>query len=197
MGDSLNKCAGIFGLLLLANANKFKTFLPTETQQKTTAKKSSILFLQGVVVLIGVAALAILILFPLTEGRAVNLNLFSIYTDPFILYSYAASTPFFIALVKAFRLLGYIGLNEAFTLNSVRALRSIKYCAILLSILIVMAGLYIRIFHDQQDDPAGFLAIAMLITFASVVAATAAAVFEKILQKGMDLKSANEAQPAK
>ena len=181
----------------MTNANKFKTFLPTETQQKTTAKKSSILFLQGVVVLIGVAALAILILFPLTEGRAVNLNLFSIYTDPFILYSYAASTPFFIALVKAFRLLGYIGLNEAFTLNSVRALRSIKYCAILLSILIVLAGLYIRIFHDQQDDPAGFLAIAMLITFASVVAATAAAVFEKILQKGMDLKSANEAQPAK
>jgi len=41
-----------------------------------------------------------------------------------------------------------------------KALRIIKYCAIVLSISIVMAGLYIRIFYvgaDKSDDPAGFL----------------------------------------
>ena len=62
-------------------------------------KKSSTIFLQGVVVLIGIVALAILIRFPSTEGRAKNLDLFRIYSDPFILYGYAASIPFFIALV--------------------------------------------------------------------------------------------------
>ena len=156
-------------------------------------KQSSTIFLKGVIVLIGIMALAIMIRFPLTEGRAANLDLLSIYADPFILYGYAASIPFFIALYKSFKLLGYIGQNKAFSLNSARALRSIKYCAIVLSVLIVMAGLYIRIFHNKDDDPAGFLAMCIVTTFISIVVATAAAVFEKkILQKGVDIKSENE-----
>jgi len=155
-------------------------------------KQNSTTFLQGVIVLIGIVALAIMIRFPLTEGRAANLDLFSIYSDPFILYGYAASIPFFIALYKAFKLLGYIGQNKAFSLNSVRTLSSIKYCAIVLSIFIVMAGLYIRIFHNKDDDPAGFLAMCIVTTFVSLVVATAIAVFEKILQNGMDIKSENE-----
>jgi hypothetical protein len=155
-------------------------------------KQRSTIFLQGFIVLIGIVALAIMIRFPLTEGRAVNLDLFSIYTDPLILYGYAASVPFFIALYKAFRLLGYTGQNEAFSINSVRALRSIKYCAVVLSILIVMAGVYIRIFHNKDDDPAGFIAICIVTAFVSLSVAVAVAVFEKILQNGMEIKAENE-----
>lgn len=155
-------------------------------------KKSSTIFLQGVIVLIGIVALAIMIRFPLTEGRATNLDLFSIYFDSFILFGYATSIPFFIALYEAFKLLGYIGQNKAFSLNSMRTLRSIKYCAIVLSILIVMAGLYIKIFHNKDDDPAGFLAMCIVTTFVSIIVATAATVFEEILQNGVDIKSENE-----
>ena len=142
--------------------------------------------------LLGIVAVAIMIRFPLTEGRSENLDLFSIYSDPFILYGYAASIPFFIALYKTFKLLGYIGQNKAFSLNSVRTLSSIKYCAIVLSIFIVMAGVYIRIFHNKEDDPAGFLAMCIATSFVSLVVATAVAVFENILQNGMDIKSENE-----
>lgn len=155
-------------------------------------KKISTIFLQAVIVLIAIVALAILIRFPLTEGRATNLDLFSIYSDPFILYGYAASIAFFVALYKAFKLLGYIGQNKVFSLNAVKALKSIKYCAIVLSILIVAAGLYIRIFHSKEDDPAGFLAICIITTFASIVVATAAAIFEKLLQNAVDMKSEND-----
>ena len=155
-------------------------------------KRISIIFLQAVIVLIGIVALAILLWFPLTEGRAANLDLFSIYFDPFILYGYAASIAFFVALYKAFRLLGYIGQNKVFSSNSVRTLKSIKYCAIVLSILIVMAGLYIRIFHNKDDDPAGFLAVCIVTTFVSIVVATAVAVFEKILQNAVDMKTEND-----
>lgn len=141
---------------------------------------------------IGVVAIAILVRFPLNEGRAVNLDLFSIYTDPFIIYGYAASIPFFIALYHAFKLLGYIRHGGAFSQNSITALKSIKFCAIALSILIVLAGFYIRIFHHKDDDPAGFLALCFITTFTSLVVATAVSVFEKILQNGVDLKSVNE-----
>src|SRR6266496_3061460 len=92
-------------------------------------KRISIVFLQAVIVLVGIVALTILLWFPLTERRAANLDLFSIYFDPFILYGYAASIAFFVALYKAFKLLGYIGQNKVFSLNSVKTLKSIKYCA--------------------------------------------------------------------
>lgn len=155
-------------------------------------KTLSVAFLQAVIVLIGIVALAILIRFPLTEGRAENLDVFSIYADPFILYGYAASIAFFVALYKAFKLLGYIGQNKVFSLNSVEALKSIKYCAIVLGILIVAAGIYIRIFHSKDDDPAGFLAVCIVTTFASIVIATAAAIVEKLLQNAIDMKSEND-----
>jgi len=155
-------------------------------------KRLSIIFLQAVIVLISMVALAILIRLPLTEGRAANLDLFSIYADPLILYGYATSIAFFVALYKAFKLLGYIGQNKVFSSGTVKTLKSIKHCAIVLSILIVIAGLYIRISHNKEDDPAGFLAICIVTTFVSVVIATAAAIFEKILQNAIDMKSEND-----
>lgn len=155
-------------------------------------KRSSTIFLQAVIVLIGVVALVMMIQLPRLEGRAANLDLFSIYADPFILYGYAASIAFFVALYKAFRLLGFIGQDKVFSPNSVRALKSIKYCAIVFAALIVMAGLYIMISHPEDDDPAGFIAMCIVTTFVSIVIATAAAIFEKILQNAIDMKSEND-----
>src|SRR3989339_2273256 len=157
-------------------------------------KKSSTVFLQVVVVLIGIVALVIMIRFPLTEGRATNLDLFSIYADPFIIYGYLSSIAFFVALYQSFKLLGYIGQNKIFSLSSVKALRNIKYCAIVLSVLIMIAAIYIRVSFNgnADDDPAGFIAVSIVAIFISIVIATAAAVFEKTLQSAVDIKSEND-----
>lgn len=154
-------------------------------------KKISIIFLQVVIVLIGIITLALLIRFPLTEGRAANLDLFSIYSDPFILYGYATSIAFFVTLYHAFKLLGYIVQNKVFSLSAVKALKTIKYCAIILSILIVMAMLYIIMSHGD-DDAAGAIAMGIVTTFISIVVATVAVIFEKILQNAIDMKSEND-----
>lgn len=142
--------------------------------------------------LIAVVTLTLMIWLPLREGRSTNLDLVDIYADKFILYMYAASITFFVALYKAFRLLGYIGQNKVFSAKAVGALKNIKYCAIILSALIVVAGLFIRFTHNKEDDPAGFLAICIVTTFASIVVATAAAIFEKLLQNAVDMKSEND-----
>lgn len=155
-------------------------------------KGVSIIFLQAVIILISLVTVALLIWLPLTEGRAANLSLFHIYSDPFILYSYTGSIAFFITLYKAFKLLDYVRQNKVVTTESVKALRSIKYCAVLIGILIVLAGMYIRLFHNKEDDPAGFLAICIVAAFASIVVITAAALFEKILQNAVDIKSEND-----
>ena len=155
-------------------------------------KKGQTLFLQGVLVCIGIGMLVTLIWFPLTEGRAVGLDLVSVYADPFIIFGYIASIPFFIALYQAVKLLGYIGQDNVFSLNSVRALRSIKYCALIVGAAIVGAGAYINLFHAQDDDPAGFLAMCIVTIFGSIVIATAAAVFERLLQSAVEIKAEND-----
>ena len=154
-------------------------------------KRGSTIFLKVVIVLIGVVVFAGMIRFPVTEGRAANLSPLSIYSDPFLWYVYVAAIPFFVALYQAFKLLGYIGQNKVFSSSSVKALRTIKYCAIILSTSIVMAILYIMMSHGD-DDAAGAIAMGIVTTFISIVIATAAAVFERTLQNAVDIKSEND-----
>src|SRR4249919_802863 len=99
-------------------------------------KKGSTLFLKFVICLIAIGALIWLIWFPQLEGRAANLDLISIYKDPLIIYTFIASTPFFVALYQAFKLLGYVDNNKVFSQSSVNAVRNIKYCAFIISGLI-------------------------------------------------------------
>lgn len=152
-------------------------------------RRTLVVLFQAVIVLIGIMTLGFLIWFPLTEGRATNLGLFDIYSDKFILYGYITSIFFFVALYNSFKLLGYIRQHKVFSTNSVKTLKNIKYCTVVLVILIVAAGLIIEFTHNKEDDPAGFLAICIVTTFVSTVIAIAAAVFQKILRNAVDMKS--------
>ena len=91
-------------------------------------KRNSTIFLQIVIVLIGIGALALMLWEPHLEGRNAHATLFEIYfKDPFLAYAYLASTPFFVALYQAFKVLGYIGQNKASSQATVKALRTIKF----------------------------------------------------------------------
>src|SRR3954451_20740324 len=94
-------------------------------------KRSSTIFLQVVVVLIGIGALALLLWEPQVEGVNKHATNFEIYfKDPFLALVYAGSIPFFIGLYQAFKVLGYVGRNNVFSPEVVKALRTIKYCAL-------------------------------------------------------------------
>ena len=71
-----------------------------------------------------------------------------------------------------------------------KALRTIKHCAI--AIIGFVAGAEIFIMLHQSDDRAGGVFMGVLITFGSIVIATAAATFEWILQNAVDMKSEND-----
>jgi len=154
-------------------------------------KKGSTLFLRFVICLIAIVALVWLIWSPQLEGRAANLDLIHIYADPLIIYTYIGSIPFFVALYQAIKLLGHIDDNKVFSQSSVDAVRNIKNCAIAFSGFIVLGILYIRLFV-RGDDPAGVTALGIFTTFASIVIATAAAVFQRLLQNAIDIKSEND-----
>ena len=153
-------------------------------------KRGSTIFLQVVIVLLGVGVLALLLWEPHVEGVNAHATLFEMYFNPFIAYAYIGSIPFFVGLYQAFKLLGYIRRNEIFSQRSVRALRTIKYCALAI-IGFVAVSVIFMIGGDRDDRPGGTF-MRLLITFPSIVVAIAAAVFERILQNAVDIKSENE-----
>ena len=146
-------------------------------------KRVATIFLQIVVVLVGIGLLAALLWEPQLEGRNAHATQFEIYfKDPFLAYIYLAFVPVFVGHYQVFKLLGYAGRDEIFSHHSVRALRIIKYCALITAIMILGAVAYIMIFVRGEDDVAGGVAMGLFFTFASAVVGTTAAVFERIVQ---------------
>jgi Protein of unknown function (DUF2975) len=153
-------------------------------------KRASTIFLQVVITLVGIGILTWLLWEPHVEGVNAHATFFAVYFDVFIAYIYLGSIPFFVAIYQAVKLLGYIRRDEVFSERSVRALRIIKYSALIL-IGFVVVSLLFMIGGDRDDRPAGVF-LRLLIIFPSAVGAAAAAIAERILQNAVDIKSEND-----
>lgn len=155
-------------------------------------KRGGTLFLKTVLILIGLAVLSGLLFFPTVEGRNTNHNFFQIYfQDPFLAYAYAASISFFLALYQSFKLLVLIEHDKTFTQSGVNRLRKIKYCALVFAGFVAPALPFIFAFAQDDDSP-GVVLIGIVLIFAAIVVATAAAVFQALLQNAVDMKSEND-----
>ncbi len=152
--------------------------------------KASRIFLQAAVAFMGLGALALMLWVPPHEGRNADAALSAVYfKDPFLAYVYLGSLPFFYALFQAFKVLGYIGRNEAFSPNTVKALRTIRRCALATAGLAAGAVISIRVTAGPAEDPAGFVMPGVFAVFASLAAASAATVLENIVGSGLEKRS--------
>ena len=156
-------------------------------------KRGTTLFLKIAVILIGIPVLALCIfVVPEIGNFAVELYPDSAYMKYLVLIDlYAAAIPFYFALYQAFKLLSYIDKNKAFSALSVEALKTIKYCAITISILYVV-GMPLFFLMGDKDDAPGVIVIGLVIIFASMVIAVFAAVLQRLLQEAIDIKSEND-----
>lgn len=156
-------------------------------------ERGSTLFLKMAVILMGLPVLAVCIfLVPDIAIFAAEL-----YPDfAFIKYlvlldMYAAAIPFYFALYQAFKLLSYIDKNNAFSQNSVQALKKIKVSAVSISVLYVV-GMPLFYLIAERDDAPGIILIAMMFVFAPLVIAVFAAVLQRLLQEAINIKSEND-----
>lgn len=154
-------------------------------------KRGSAVILRIVISCIAIGVLAGLLWFPQTEGRAAHLDLLSIYSDPFIIYIYVGSIPFFVGLYQAFKLLQLIDTNKAFSPGAVKTLANMKFASLSLMGFIALALVYIRFFANG-DDPAGPTMLGVIMILAFGVIATAAGIFQRLLQHAVDIKSEND-----
>ncbi|MED3984453.1 DUF2975 domain-containing protein [Peribacillus simplex] len=156
-------------------------------------KLGTTLFLKIAVILIGIPVLALCIfVVPEIANFAAELYPDMTYLKYLILIDlYASAIPFYFALYQAFKLLSYIDKNKAFSELSVRALKTIKNCAITISVLYV-AGMPLFYLLAEMDDAPGIILIGMVVIFASMVIAVFAAVLQRLLQEAIDIKSEND-----
>ena len=144
-------------------------------------KSSLALFFQVFIVLIGIGILGFLLWEPHLEGRNAHATTFEIYfTDSFLAYVYVGSIPFFVALHRAFGLFGHVRRNGTFSQVTLDALRVIKRCAIAIIGFVAGAAIFIMMFGDGDDRPAGVF-MSALVAFAASIIAIAAAVCAKNL----------------
>lgn len=155
--------------------------------------RGTTLFLKAAVILIGIPVLALCIfLVPEIANFAAELYPDMTYIKSLVFIDlYASAIPFYIALYKAFKLLGYIDKNNAFSELSVQVLKNIKYCALTISGLYVV-GMPLFYLIAEMDDAPGVIVIGLVIIFASMVIAVFAAVLQKLLKEAIEIKSEND-----
>lgn len=155
-------------------------------------KPAVLFFLKIALVLLALPALAFcLFAIPGMASRDAAAHPETAYLQyPFLLSAYLLFGLFFIALYQTFKLLGFIGRNQAFSQQSVRALRKIKYCAMTIACIFI-AGLAFLIFFIGGDI-AGLFMMCMICIVASAAVCAFATVLEKLTVQAIQLKAENE-----
>lgn len=151
-------------------------------------KKGSTLFLRSVIILIGLAVLAAAVL-------AVPLEIWKDEWSgaylPFWVILYLTIIPFYFALYQGLKLLGFIDKNTAFSENSVKALRTIKFCALAMTALYWVCMPWVFRAAELDDAP-GLILIWAAFSCSPIVIAVFAALLETLLQNVIDIKSEND-----
>src|SRR5690625_751306 len=103
-------------------------------------ERGTTLFLKIAVFLIGITILALCIFWLpwLANYTAEMFPEFAYLQYPILIGVYVTAVPFFIALYHTLKLLNYIDTNNAFSELSIKSLKYIKYCAVLISMLYVV-----------------------------------------------------------
>lgn len=156
-------------------------------------KQASTLFLRIAVIFIGLPVL-VMCIFLVPEIGNVAAQLLPEFAPVkyfvFLIF-YGSAIPFYFALFQAIKLLSYIDKNNAFSQLSVEALKKVKYCAIIISSLHVLALPLFYLFAEMDDAP-GVIFVGLIVPFASMVIAVFAAVLQRLLQEAILIKSEND-----
>ena len=144
--------------------------------------KRETLFLKIAIFIMGLSVIALSIVgliwlssHPISPGYAHLLY-------PAIIILYISVIPFVIALYKAFNLLIGIEKDIAFSKQSAKKLKGIKYCSIIICSLYVLIMPFVYLVADKDDAP-GLIIFWMIPIFVSAVIAVFASLFQKLLMK--------------
>lgn len=154
-------------------------------------KRYSTTFLKIAVFLIGIPVLALCIYGAVELVNNPFNPTYALVLYPIVIGIYTSAVPFYFALYKALRLLSFIDNNKAFSQMSVDALKSIKYCANIITVIYVVILPFVYLVAEKDDAP-GLIIVGMVPIFAAMVIAVFAAVLQRLLQDAINIKEEND-----
>lgn len=165
-------------------------------KKKIATKKSLSTITRGLVYLMGLAVISIqTILLPELAREEAAGKAHPPVTYPFFVAAWILSIPIFIALWHMLKLLRYFDQGTAFSELSVKALQTIKICAIVFGVLIALSAITtvisVRITDPTEDTPP-VLMMGTIVTATSFVIATFVAVLQRLLKQAIAMKSEND-----
>lgn len=159
-------------------------------------KKSPTLALKIVIVVLGLIVLALCIFALPSIWNGVKeeypQNLDVVYAIRLIVVGmYISVIPFYLGLYQGIKLLGFIDTGHAFSEQSVKTLRNIKFCALIIGI-IYMSGVPLLYPFADIDDAPGVLVFGFAIACVPMAVSVFAGVLQKLIQNALDIKSEND-----
>ena len=154
-------------------------------------KKGTVLFLKGVLFLIGLVVLILCIswLPGLAKETAEMFPEFADLKLPVLWGIYVTVIPFMLALYHAYLLLTTIEAKKAFSEKAIHSLRQIRNCAFAIMTVYFAGMIFLGIKSALHP---GIVLIGAAIMFAAFTIALFAAVLKELLNRALELQSEND-----
>lgn len=156
-------------------------------------KQGSIIFLQVILFLIGIAVLAVCTYVLPEAARRDTIERpgdYSLY--PLLVCAYGICIAFSVALYQTFTLLTYIEKKHALSASSLQSLKRIKKCAFTVILFIFLAIVYLGV-HAKftGDDASGPISLGLMGIFAISILVAIVDVLQKPIQNFLDAQPKN------
>jgi uncharacterized membrane protein YuzA (DUF378 family) len=156
-------------------------------------KQGSTTFLKVIIILLGIAVLAVCIYFLPEAARRDAIERphdYSLY--PLLVCAYGICITFSVALYQIYKLLTYTEKNNAFSELSLQSLRVIKKCTFTVIFIIFLAIVYLRVrVQFTGDDAAGPISLGLMGIFATSIIAAIVDVLQKPIKNFLDSQPKN------
>lgn len=158
-----------------------------------SVKDGSTIFLKVIIFLIGILVLALCIYWlPVIVINDIKAHPGDHSLYPFIGYAYGCFIAFSVALYQAFKLLVYIERNNAFLELSLKSLKVIKRCGLVIIIFFALGIATLKVIANTTgDDPAGPIALSVIGILATSIITVIVDVLQKLLKNLLDTKQEN------
>jgi len=114
------------------------------------------------------------------------------WTYPIILVISTSVATFCVAVFQIWKLLSLIDRNKAFTNESVKTMRNVKYCGFIISTLFATWMPLVFRLADNEDAPGMILIFGAMFVGIPFVIAVFAGVAQRLFQNAIDIKKEND-----
>ncbi len=156
-------------------------------QSSTLFLKVSLIAIAGIVLLF-----AAIILPSMIEGWNGELRSIDHYKYPFVFGIAATIIPFLYALFHGWKILTNIDRGTAFSVRSVKSLRFIKFCAVIIAVIYALLLPVVYEIAQIDDAPGLILIYTAIFVGGPLIVSVAAAVLERLLFEALRMKHENE-----